>query len=138
MFLFFHSQILKMANFWSSLAQLPGETEMCAHWVFCKRCNFRKTFFEAISTWSVFFAAFSPKMNLLSHSSFWVNKLLNEYNNISYWYSKMHVVVGVLHQTMQSMTRHGFTRHGFLRHGFLQHEFLCICSPHVLMLKEVP
>ncbi len=58
-----------MANFWSSLALLLRKIDICAQRGFCRKYNFGqlliKTFFEIIGT----VAAFSPKVNILSHFS---------------------------------------------------------------------
>ncbi len=56
-----------MTNFWNPLAPLLGEIWICVRRVFCKKFN-SKQFFKVFCNIIVLFAAFHPKVNLLTHS----------------------------------------------------------------------
>ncbi len=58
----------KDGNFWSSLAPLLEEIDICAHWLFCLQFNDQQLLFEAfLDIMRIFLAVLSPKVNLLSH-----------------------------------------------------------------------
>ncbi len=59
----------KNDNLWRRLAPFLREIKICIHRVFCRKLNSEQFFFEAFSDIFSIFVAFSPKVNLLSHSS---------------------------------------------------------------------